>query len=56
MSASDPKNHFNISTTAKIWCDTSEIFDIETIFFLRLTAHIEPWVTLGKFDNRQRDV
>lgn len=24
----DPKNHFDISTTTKIWCDNSEIFDI----------------------------
>jgi hypothetical protein len=26
----DPKNQFNISTAAKIWRDTIEIFDIET--------------------------
>jgi hypothetical protein len=26
----DPKNQFKILTTAKIWLDTSEIFDIET--------------------------
>jgi hypothetical protein len=26
----DPKNQFDISTTAKIWRDTGEIFDIES--------------------------
>jgi hypothetical protein len=35
----DPKNQFIISTTAKIWRDTSEIFDIITkiLAFLGLT-------------------
>jgi hypothetical protein len=53
----DPKNHFDISTMAKIRRDTSEIFDIETKIwaFLRLTANFEPCVTLGRFANRQRD-
>jgi hypothetical protein len=53
----DPKNQFDISTTAKIWRDTSEIVDIGTkiLAFLRLTANFEPCVTLGRFDNRRRD-
>jgi hypothetical protein len=53
----DPKSHFDISTTAKISRDTSEIFDIGTKIwaFLRLTANFEPCVTLGRFDNRQCD-
>jgi hypothetical protein len=48
----------NISTTVKIWHDTSEIFDIGTEIwgFLRLTANFEPCVTLGRFNNHQRDV
>jgi hypothetical protein len=53
----DPKNQFDISTAAKIWRDTSEIFDIEMkIFaFLGLPGNFEPRVTLGRFDNRPRD-
>jgi hypothetical protein len=40
----DPKNQFDISTAAKMWRDTSEIFDIETKFlaFLSLTGNFEP--------------
>jgi hypothetical protein len=54
----DPKNQFDILTTAKIWCDTSEIFDIETKFlaFLALTGDFEPCVMLGRFNKRPRDV
>jgi hypothetical protein len=54
----DPKNQFDISTTAKIWCDTSEIFDIESkiLAFLGLTGNFEPGVTLGRFDKRPHDV
>jgi hypothetical protein len=53
----DLKNQFDISTTAKIWRDTSEIFGIETNFlaFLGLTGNFEPCVTLGRFDKRPRD-
>jgi hypothetical protein len=53
----DPKNQFDISTTAKIWRDTSEIFDIESkiLAFLGLTGNFEPCVTLGKFDKWLRD-
>jgi hypothetical protein len=53
----DPKNQFDISTTAKIWRDTSEIFDIERkiLAFLGLTGNFEPCVTLGRFDKRLRD-
>jgi hypothetical protein len=53
----DPKNHFDISTTAKIWRDTSEIFDIGTKIwaFSRPTVNFEHCVTLGRFDNRRRD-
>jgi hypothetical protein len=42
----DPKNQFDISTTAKIWRDTSEIFDIESkiLTFLGLTGNFEPFV------------
>jgi hypothetical protein len=41
----DSKNHFDISTAAKIWRDTSEIFDIETKFlaFLSLAGNLEPF-------------
>jgi hypothetical protein len=37
----DPKNQFDISTTAKIWRDTSKIFDIGAKIwaFLCLTAN-----------------
>jgi hypothetical protein len=53
----NPKNQFNISTTAKIWRDTSEIFDIETkiLDFWGLTGNFEPCVTLGRFDKQPRD-
>jgi hypothetical protein len=53
----DPKNQFDISTTAKIWRDTSEILDIETkiLAFLGLKGNFEPCVTLGRFDKRPRD-
>jgi hypothetical protein len=46
------------SLIAKIWRDTSEIFDIETIilaFLLGLTGNFEPCVTLRRFDKRPRD-
>jgi hypothetical protein len=53
----DPKNQFDISTAAKIWRDSSEIFDIETknLAFLGLAGNVEPCVTLGRFDKRRRD-
>jgi hypothetical protein len=54
----DPKNQFDISTTAKIWRDISEIFDIETkilAFFLGLAGNFEPCVMLGRFDKWPRD-
>jgi hypothetical protein len=53
----DPNNQFDISTTAKIWRDSTEIFDIETkiLAFLGLTGNFEPCVTLGRFDKRLRD-
>jgi hypothetical protein len=55
----DLKNQFDISTAAKIWRDTSEIFDIKNEnlgFFLGLTGNFEPCVMLGRFDKRPRDV
>jgi hypothetical protein len=53
----DQKNQFDISTTAKIWRDTSEIFDIKSknLAFLGLTGNFEACVTLGRFDKRPRD-
>jgi hypothetical protein len=50
----DPKNQFDISTTAKTQRDTSKIFDIESKI-LGLTGHFEPCVTLGEFDKRPCD-
>jgi hypothetical protein len=40
----DLKNQFDISTTVKFWCDTSEIFDIESkiLPFLGLTGNLSP--------------
>jgi hypothetical protein len=40
----DPKNQFDISTTAKIWRDTSEIFDVESkiLAFWVLQAILSP--------------
>jgi hypothetical protein len=53
----DLKNQFDISTAAKIWRDTSEIFDIETkiLAFWGVTGNFEPCVMLGRFDKRLRD-
>jgi hypothetical protein len=53
----DPKNQFDISTTAKIWRDTTEIFDIKMkiLAFLGLTGNFEPCVMLGRFDKWPRD-
>jgi hypothetical protein len=52
-----PKNQFDLSTAAKIWHDTSEVFDIETkiLAFLGLTGNFEPCVTLGRFAKRPCD-
>jgi hypothetical protein len=53
----DPKNQFDTSTTAKIWRDISEIFDIGTkiLAFLGLAGNFELCVTLGRFDKPPRD-
>jgi hypothetical protein len=45
----DPKNHFDISTIAKIWRDTSKIFDIgrKIWAFSCPTTNFEHCVMLG---------
>jgi nuclear transport factor 2 (NTF2) superfamily protein len=45
----DPKNHFDISTTAKIWRNTSEIFDIRT----KIWAFLCPTVNFELCDARE---